>query len=169
MSFVKDYKAFAKHTNSNIKPLFKIHLFCMLLFRISHLFYKINLTPISKIFWLFNRLIFSIDIDPGARLNGGVVILHGVGIVIGRYVHSEGDFKIYQGATLGGNNGKESIYNGHTFSQPLIIGDCIIGINAVVLGPVILSKGVRVGANAVVTKDVPANSIVVSNNKIVNE
>jgi serine O-acetyltransferase len=169
MSFIKDYKAYAVHTNSKIKPLLKINLLCMLFFRISYVFYKIKLLPLSKLFWLINRIVFSIDIDPGAHLKGGVVILHGVGVVIGRYVTAEGDFKIYQGATLGGNNGKESFYNGKAFSQPIIKANCIIGINAVVLGPVILNEGAKIGANAIVTKDVPANSVVVSCNKIVNQ
>ena len=164
MSFIKDYIAFSEHTGSMIKPLLKLHLLCIFFFRVSHFLYKIKLIPLSRLFWFINRVLFSIDIDPRAQLNGGVVILHGIGVVIGRYVKAEGDFKIYQGATLGGNNGKESLRNGAKFSQPVILGNCVIGINASVLGPVILNRGVRVGANAVVTKDIPENSVVVSHN-----
>lgn len=52
--------------------------------------------------------------------------------------------------------------------QLIIKQGVIIGINAAVLGPVVLGEGCQVGANAVVTKDVPAKAIVVSNNKIIN-
>ncbi|RXG12922.1 serine O-acetyltransferase [Leeuwenhoekiella aestuarii] len=169
MSLIDDYKAYAKHDESSLKPFFKIHLYCLMIFRISHLLYKWHLTPLSKIFWFINRIFFSIDIDPGARLKGGVVILHGTGIVIGRYVMSKGDFKIYQGATLGGNQGKESVYDGEKFSQPIIMNGSIIGINSAVLGPVVIGENTIVGTNTVVTKSVPENSIVVGINKILKK
>ncbi|WP_300599202.1 hypothetical protein [Niabella sp.] len=138
----------------------------MLFFRISNVLCKVGLKPLGRLFWLINRLLLSIDIDPRATLKGGVVILHGAGIVIGRYVIAEGDFTIYQGATLGGNNNKEALYKGKTITQPVLMHGCVIGIHAVVMGPVILHNNVRVGANAIVTKNVPENAVVVSNNKI---
>ena len=169
MSFLKDYQAYAVHSNSSLKPLFKIHLYCMLIFRISHFFYRIKLIPLSKIFWFINRIFFSIDIDPGARLQGGVVILHGTGIVIGRYVIAKGDFKIYQGATLGGNNEKEAMYDGELIRQPVLLENCTIGINCAVLGPIVLGENVVVGANAVVTRDVPESAIVMGSNRILKK
>lgn len=168
MSVLKDYHAYATHTGSKIKPILKIHFYANIIFRISHLLYALKLSPLSRLFWLFNRVVFSVDIDPRANLKGGFVILHGIGVVIGRYVIAEGSFKIYQGATLGGNNGKESVYNNLKITQPVIMNDVVIGINAVILGPVILNNGTRVGANSVVTKSVPENSIVIANNVILN-
>lgn len=169
MSFRKDYIAMRKHTNSNIKPLFKIHLWVMFFFRISHFFYKIKLIPVSRLFWMINRVLFSIDIDPRASFKGGVVIIHGIGLVIGRFVISEGDFVVYHGVTLGGNNNKERKYNNIIISQPVIKHNSIIGINAIIIGPVIIGENSRIGANAVITKDVPPNSTAISNNKILNE
>lgn len=166
MSISKDFKAYAKYSKSNIKPLFKVMFYCCLFFRISHFFYKIKLVPFSRFFWLINRMFFSIDIDPRANLKGGLVILHGAGVVIGKSVIAFGDLKIYQGATLGGNNGKIRDYEGRLFSQPIIKNNVTIGINACVLGPVILNEDSNIGANAVVTKDVGAKSVVVSNNII---
>ncbi|MDB5110846.1 MAG: CysE [Mucilaginibacter sp.] len=160
-----DYNGYAKIANSRIKPIFKIHYYCNLIFRISHFFYEIKLLPLAKIFWGINRFVYAIDIDPGAKLNGGFVIIHGIGVVIGRYVISEGLFRIYQGATLGGNNDKESTYNGILLRQPYIKDNVIIGINAAVLGPVVIETGAVIGTNAVVTKNVVPNSIVVGNNK----
>jgi serine O-acetyltransferase len=166
MSFYRDFQAYADHSDSKIKPFFKTMFYCNLFFRVSSALYRVKLIPIARIFWLLNRILFSIDIDPRAKLKGGMVILHGAGVVIGYNVVAEGDFKIYQGATLGGNNGKKRTFNGRTFSQPYLQSNVTIGINAAVLGPVILESGSSVGANAVVTKDVPANAVVVSNNVI---
>ncbi|GGM86315.1 hypothetical protein GCM10010967_18170 [Dyadobacter beijingensis] len=166
MSILKDYAAYAEHSGSKLKPLTKTMFYCNVFFRLSSVLYKVRLVPVARIFWLLNRILFSIDIDPRARLRGGMVILHGAGVVIGRFVTAEGNFKIYQGATLGGNNGKKRTVNGQTFSQPYLQNNVTIGINAAVLGPVILENGSSVGANAVVTKDVPAGAVVVSNNVI---
>lgn len=166
MSILKDFKAISKHSGSQLKTFTKIMFYCCVFFRISHFFYRIKLAPIGRVFWLLNRILFSIDIDPRATLKGGMVILHGAGIVIGKSVVALGDFKIYQGATLGGNNGKKRTIDNKIYSQPILKDNVVVGINAVVLGPVILERGSSVGANAVVTKDVPENSVVVSNNLI---
>lgn len=164
-----DYKSYMQSSENILKPFFKIHFYCNAIFRISHFFFQIKLLPISKLFWGINRIIFSIDIDPGAKLNSGFVIFHGIGIVIGRYVIAEGNFRIYQGATLGGNNNKKSFYNGLLLSQPYIKDNVTIGINAVVLGPIVIGTGAIIGANTTVTKDVAPNSVVVGNNKVLNK
>ncbi|MCL6216759.1 serine O-acetyltransferase [Zunongwangia pacifica] len=169
MSVSRDFNALAEHCGSKLKVFAKIMFYVALFFRISHFLYKIKLVPFSRLFWLLNRVLFSIDIDPRAVIKGGLVILHGAGIVIGKSVIINGNVKIYQGVTLGGNNGKKRKVGGSFFSQPIIEENVVIGINAVVLGPVILEKKVNIGANAIVTKDVPANSTVVSNNKILNK
>ncbi|RYF19991.1 MAG: hypothetical protein EOO42_13270 [Flavobacteriales bacterium] len=166
MSILKDFNAIANHSGFKLKTFTKIMFYCCILFRISHFFYKIKLLPIGRIFWLLNRILFAVDIDPRADLRGGIVILHGAGIVIGKSVLAHGDFKIYQGATLGGNNGKKRRVGAQEYSQPIVFENVTIGINAAVLGPVILGKGASVGANAIVTKDVPENATVVSNNVI---
>lgn len=168
MSIKNDYLAYKKHTESSIKPFLKTMFYANVIFRISFFLYKLKLVPLSRLFWLVNRVLFAIDIDPRAHLQKGFVILHGVGIVIGRYVIAVGNFKIYQGATLGGNNGKEAMFNGEKLRQPLIGDNVIIGINAVVIGPILINDGVKIGANSTVTKDIPENAIVVSNNKILN-
>lgn len=164
-----DYNGYAKAAHSRIKPLFKIHYYCNVIFRISHFFYQIKLLPISKIFWGINRFVYAIDIDPGAQLNGGFVIIHGIGVVIGRYVIADGLFKIYQGATLGGNNDKERMYNGTLLKQPYIKDNVTIGINSAVLGPIVIEAGAVIGTNAVVTKDVAVNCVMIGNNKVLQK
>jgi serine O-acetyltransferase len=163
-----DYRAYAA-SSSSIKALFKIHFYCNVCFRISHFFFQIKLLPVARIFWLFNRVVFSIDIDPGAKLNGGMEIVHGIGVVIGRYVISEGRFKIYHGATLGGNNGKEAAYNNMVLKQPYIKDKVIIGINSAVLGPIVIGAGAVIGTHALVTKDVADNCTIIGNNKILTK
>ncbi|MGG7663498.1 serine O-acetyltransferase [Dyadobacter sp. BHUBP1] len=166
MSILKDYAAYAEHSGSKLKPFVKTMFYCNIFFRVSHVLYKIKLIPLARVFWLINRILFSVEIDPRAKLRGGFVILHGTGVTIGHNVLAEGNFKVYQGATIGGNIGKKRTLNGRTFSQPWLQSDVVVGINAVVAGPVVLGAGSRVGANSVVTKDVPAGATVVSNNVI---
>ncbi|HMG07525.1 MAG TPA: hypothetical protein VK609_03395, partial [Mucilaginibacter sp.] len=161
-----DYLAYAGYAKSMYKPFFKIHYYCNINFRLSHFFFHLKLLPISRLFWLFNRIIFSIDIDPGATLKGGFVIIHGIGIVIGRYVVSEGQFKIFHGATLGGNNGKEAVYNNKVLKQPYLKDNITIGINSSVLGPITIGSGVIIGSHAIVTKDVSDDCTIVGNNKV---
>ncbi|WP_183558395.1 serine O-acetyltransferase [Mucilaginibacter sp. SP1R1] len=161
-----DYRAYARSAKSFYKPFFKIHFYCNVIFRISHLFFSLKLLPVSRLFWLFNRIVFSVDIDPGASLHGGFVIMHGIGIVIGRYVIATGEFKIYQGATIGGNNGKERVYQDRLLKQPYIKNNVVIGINSAVLGPVVIEAGAVIGTQAIITRDVAENSTVVGNNKI---
>lgn len=169
MSIVKDYVAYAGHSGSKLKPFVKTMFYCNICFRISHLLYKIKLVPLARVFWLINRILFSVEIDPRATLKGGFVILHGVGVVIGHDVVAEGGFKIYQGATIGGNVGKKRSHQGRVFSQPWLQPGVVIGINAVLAGPVILGRESRIGANAVVTKDVPDGGTIVSNNVLLSQ
>jgi len=68
----------------------------------------IHLIPVAKLIWYMNRLLFHCDIDYRADLAGGFMIVHGLGIVIGSGVKSNGRLKVYQGVTLGGDR---KIYN----------------------------------------------------------
>lgn len=119
----------------------------------------------SRLFWLLNRVIFSVDIDPGANIRT-LLIIHGIGIVIGREVEVSGSLKIYHGATLGGNMNKQRVINGKTISQPIIKNNVTVGINSAILGPVIIGNNVLIGTGAIVTKDVPDNSLVIGVNQI---
>jgi serine O-acetyltransferase len=161
-----DFRAYSGSFKHFYRPLIKIHFYCNLNFRLSHFFYQLRLLPIARIFWLFNRIVFAVDIDPGAQLKGGMLIVHGIGIVIGRYVIAEGFFKIYHGATLGGNNGKELIFHNTLLKQPYLRANVVIGIRSAVLGPVIIGRGAVVGTNALITRDVADNSVMIGNNQI---
>ncbi|MEF1246282.1 hypothetical protein [Vibrio owensii] len=101
------------------------------------------------------RVLCNIDIEPGAKIGVGLRMPHTMCIMIGGGV-SIGDFcTIMQGVTLGGNNGKK---NDDGISQPQLSSRVFCGVGAVIVGPCYIGDDVIVGANAVVTKDVPNNS-----------
>jgi serine O-acetyltransferase len=151
---------------SYLKAFLDMTVWIVFIYRISNLFARIKLFPISKIFWLINRVFFSVDIDPRSDLAGGFVVIHGLGIVIGHETKTLGRVKIYQGATIGGNIGKrKNIYNRNT-GQPVIEDNVTIGIGAAVLGPIVVGANSIIGTHAIATKDVSANSVVVESNKI---
>lgn len=134
-----------------INPCF--HAVC--LYRLSHFFFLIHLTGISKIVWYINRMLFHIDIDYRARLAGGLVIVHGLGTVIGKDVISTGRLKVYQSVTIGGNQGKHTFNTkyGIELTQPLIEDNVTIFTNACVFGPVCVAGNSIIKAGSIITKD----------------
>ncbi|SFZ79245.1 serine O-acetyltransferase [Chitinimonas taiwanensis] len=102
-----------------------------------------------------SRFFTGIEIHPGATIGRRVFIDHGMGIVIGETAVIGDDCTLYHGVTLGGtswNKGKR---------HPTLEAGVIIGAGAKVLGPITLHAGAKVGSNAVVVKDVPANATAV--------
>ena len=100
-----------------------------MLYRFSHFLYNIKLSILAKIVWFINRILFCVDIDYRAKIGKRFMIIHGLGIVIGRDVVIGDNVKIYQGVTIGGS-GKTKIENGKTITQPIIGDNCIIYTNA---------------------------------------
>jgi serine O-acetyltransferase len=162
----KDYQEYSKRSRSYLKPFFNPCFYINVNFRISHFFYRLKLLLVAKIFWTINRVFFAVDIDPGAKLSGGFLILHGIGIVIGRHVETRGIVRIYQGVTLGGNNLKIDEFEGKEIKQPVLMGNNIIGINSVIIGPIVIGSNATIGSGSVITKSVKQGLTVVGNNKI---
>lgn len=102
-----------------------------------------------------NRFITGIEIHPGATIGNGILIDHGMGVVIGETAEVGNRVTIYHGTTLGGT-GKDSGKR-----HPTVGDNVVIGAGAKVLGPITIGENSKVGANAVVLKDVPPNSTVV--------
>ncbi len=98
-----------------------------------------------------------IDIHPGAKLGQGVFIDHGTGVVIGETAEVGDDVTIYQGATLGGT-GKDTGKRHPTLGRGVTVG-----AGAKVLGPINIGNHVKIGAGAIVLKDVPDQCTVVGN------
>lgn len=171
--FIKDVEAKigAKQKYSNfwiayIKAFLDVTIWVVAIYRISSFFTKISLYPVGKIFWLINRILFSVDIDPRADLAGGFVLVHGLNIVIGHEVKSLGSLKVYQGVTIGGNSGKRKIINGKETGQPVLEDNVTLGIDSKVLGPILIGKSSLIGTSAIITKDVEPHSVMVGNNKL---
>lgn len=125
--------------------------------RIGHPFYKVRLFFIARFISEISRFITGIEIHPGAVLGKRLVIDHGTGLVIGETAVVGDDCILFHGVTLGGTK-----FNA-TKRHPTLGKGCMVGAGAKILGPVQIGDYAKVGANAVVTKDVPAGVTVVGN------
>lgn len=131
------------------------------LFRLSSLLYRVHLEPLAKIVWYINRMLYHVDIDYRARLAPGFKLVHGLGVVIGEGVVSEGHLTLYQGVTLGGTNGKyRDDGSGRLFWQPHFGKDVVIYTGSCVFGPVCVGDGAIVKAGRIITKDVEKGDVV---------
>jgi len=127
----------------------------LLMHRLSHRFWKANFFWLGRFCSHISRWFTGIEIHPGATIGRRVFIDHGMGVVIGETAIIGDDCTLYHGVTLGGtswNKGKR---------HPTLESGVVIGAGAKVLGPIIIGEGAKIGSNAVVVKDVPANATAV--------
>lgn len=125
--------------------------------RVAHRLYRRDRTFSARLLSQLARFATGIEIHPGATIGRGLFIDHGMGVVIGETTEIGDDVTLYQGVTLGGT-GKDSGKR-----HPTVRDGVIVGTGARVLGPLEIGEGAKVGAGAIVIKDVPANSTVVGN------
>ncbi len=116
---------------------------------------KIKFKLLARIVSQLCRFFTGIEIHPAAKIEGGVFIDHGSGVVIGETAEIRKGVVMYQGVTLGGT-GKEKGKR-----HPTIMEDVIISAGAKVLGGFTVGKGAKIGAGAVVLKEVPPYATVV--------
>jgi serine O-acetyltransferase len=127
----------------------------VVLFRLAHFFSQNHLGILGKIFSILNQILFSCDIARHASIEGGLYLPHPVGVVVGESAILGKNCILHQGVTLGDRG------ECHEGSDP-ILGDCIeVGTGAKILGNITLGDYVRIGANAVVLKDIEAYAIAV--------
>lgn len=119
----------------------------IILHRISHILYNINLRFLARFVSQLNRFFTGIEIHPGATIGKRLFIDHGMGIVIGETAFVGDDCTIYHGVTLGGT-GKDTGKR-----HPTIGNNVMIGAGAKVLGPINIANNVKIGAGAVVVKE----------------
>ena len=125
--------------------------------RAAHWLYGGRLYFLARLLNHISRSLTAIDIHPGARIGKRFFIDHGF-TVIGETADIEDDVTIYQNVTLGGTNPS----NGQGGKRhPTVKSGAVIGSGAQVLGPIAVGEGARVGANAVVTRDVAPGATVV--------
>jgi serine O-acetyltransferase len=122
---------------------------------ISHWLWTHNLKTFGRVFSQLIRSLTGIEIHPGANIGKGLFIDHGMGVVIGETTEIGEDVTLYHGVTLGGT----SLEKGKR--HPTIGDRVVIGAGAKVIGAVCVGTDSRIGANAVVVKSVPENSVVV--------
>jgi serine O-acetyltransferase len=123
--------------------------------RINHWLWRRGARLVARVFAEINRILTGVEIHPGAVLGPGLFIDHATGVVIGETAEVGEDVTIYHGVTLGGS-GRD------TGKRHPTIGDrVILGAGAKVLGAIKIGDDSRIGANAVVVKEVPSSSVVV--------
>jgi serine O-acetyltransferase len=127
----------------------------VLMHRIAHFFYKHGWFLVARLISQISRFFTGIEIHPGAKIGERLFIDHGMGVVIGETTEIGDDVLIYQGATLGGT-GKDKGKR-----HPTIGNNVMISAGAKVLGPIKIGDNCKIGAGAVVLKDVPPNCTVV--------
>ncbi len=127
------------------------------LHRVAHWLFEGRLYFLARFVNHFSRMLTAIDIHPGAKIGRNFFIDHGF-VVIGETAEIGDEVTIYQQVTLGGTNPT----NGEPGKRhPTLQDGVIIGSGAQVLGPIIVGARARVGANSVVTKDVPEGATMV--------
>jgi len=131
------------------------HLKALFFYRIGNFFYRHKLYFLARLQCNIARFWTGIEIHPGATIGKGLIIDHGMGVVIGETAIIGDDCLIYHGVTLGGT-GKQ-----HKKRHPTLGNNVMIGCGAKILGNITIGDNAKIGANSVVTKNVPANSSVV--------
>jgi serine O-acetyltransferase len=127
------------------------------LHRFAHWLWEGRLYFLARLVNHFARFLTAIDIHPGAKIGKRFFLDHGFS-VIGETAEIDDDVTMYQSVTLGGTNPSTGVGGKR---HPTIRSGVVIGSGAQVLGPIEIGEGAKIGANSVVTKDVPAGATVV--------
>jgi serine O-acetyltransferase len=130
--------------------------------RIANFFSKAGFALVARIVSQFSRFLTGIEIHPAAKIGKNFFIDHGMGVVIGETSEIEDNVTLYHSVTLGGiapsiNSGEQRGVKRH----PTLKNNVVVGSGAQILGPVIVGEFAKIGANAVVTRNVPEHAIMV--------
>ena len=130
--------------------------------KIANFFAIAKFDLIARIISQFSRFLTGIEIHPKAKIGKNLFIDHGMGVVIGETSEIGNNVTIYHNVTLGGiapsiNSNDQR----NTKRHPTLEDNVVIGSGAQILGPIIIKKNSLIGANAVVTKDVPENAVMI--------
>jgi len=130
--------------------------------RIANFFSKAGFALIARIISQSSRFLTGIEIHPAAKIGKNFFIDHGMGVVIRETSEIEDNVTLYHSVTLGGispsiNSGEQRGIKRH----PTLKNNVVVGSGAQVLGPIIVGEFAKIGANAVVTRDVPEHAIMV--------
>jgi serine O-acetyltransferase len=130
--------------------------------RIANFFHLAKFHLVARIISQLSRFLTGIEIHPGAKIGRNLFIDHGMGVVIGETSEIGNNVTIYHMATLGGIAPSINSNDQRQVKRHPTLSDCVVvGSGAQILGPVMIGANAKVGANAVVTKNVPENAVMV--------
>ncbi len=130
-------------------------LHALILHRVAHSLHRAGVPFVPRLISHLNRFVTGVEIHPGARIGRGCFIDHGMGLVVGETSEIGDGVTLHQGVTLGGT-GKE-----RGKRHPTLGNNVMVGVGSKILGAVTIGDGARIGAGAVVLKDVPAHTTAV--------
>jgi len=130
--------------------------------RIANFFCVAKFDLIARMISQFSRFLTGIEIHPRAKIGKNLFIDHGMGVVIGETSEIKDNVTIYHMVTLGGIAPSIDSDNQRDIKRhPTLENNVVVGSGAQVLGPIIIGKNAKIGANAVVTKDVSENAVMI--------
>lgn len=157
MMIKEDYRANNMSPSRLILGFLTVSPFYLVLtYRIANWLYRHKLKIIAEILMKsIGKIFFGADISPSIKVGPGLQIVHSVGVVIGGDTVIGANFRLHQNVTIGAN--KRNV-NGRT--MPAIGRNVTIYAGAVVVGPILIGDDVEIGANSVVTQDIPESVVV---------
>ena len=130
--------------------------------KIANFFHLAKFHLVARIISQLSRFLTGIEIHPGAKIGKNLFIDHGMGVVIGETSEIGNNVTIYHMATLGGIAPSINSNNQREVKRHPTLSDCVVvGSGAQILGPVMVGTHAKIGANAVVTKDVAEHAVMV--------
>ena len=134
----------------------------VLFHQLAHFFSVAKFDLIARMISQSSRFLTGIEIHPKAKIGKNLFIDHGMGVVIGETSEIGNNVTIYHGVTLGGISPSiDSDKQRDVKRHPTLKNNVVVGSGAQILGPVTVGENAKIGANAVVTKDVPDNAVMV--------
>lgn len=127
----------------------------LLAYRLAHRLWKLGVPFVPRLISQLARWLTGVEIHPAATIGKGFFIDHGMGVVVGETAEIGDYVTLFQGVTLGGT-GKE-----REKRHPTLGNHVVVGAGAKILGAIRVGDNVKIGANSVVLKSVPANSTVI--------
>ena len=156
LALLKAYKTYDPAARSLIEIFFLYPGYkAQLMHRLANALFRARVPFVPKLIAEISRFLTGIEIHPGAKLGRGVVIDHGMGVVIGETTVVGDGVIIYQGVTLGGTRLDKAK------RHPTVGNGVVIGAGAKVLGDLLIGEGSRIGANSVVIENVAPRTTVV--------
>ena len=130
--------------------------------RLAHFLSVAKFDLIARIISQFSRFLTGIEIHPGAKIGKNLFIDHGMGVVIGETSEIGDNVTIYHMVTLGGISPSINSNNQRNIKRhPTLMDNVVVGSGAQIIGPVVVGINSKIGANAVVTKNVEENAVMI--------